>query len=55
MIKDLDRLHKKIMLCCVIINCILLPFIILDLILEYQQCKETSKLYQVVYVDEGRV
>lgn len=53
--KDLNRLHKKIMLCCVIINCILLPFIIWDLILKYQQYKETSKSYQVVYVDEGRV
>lgn len=53
--KNLDRLRKKIMLCCVIINCILLPFIIWDLILEYQQYKETSKSEQVVYVDEGRV
>ena len=52
--KDLDRLHKKIMLWCVIINCILLPFIIWDLILKYQQYKETSTSYQIVHVDEGR-
>ena len=55
MMKDLKRLHKKFMIYCIVMNCILLPLIIWDLILEYQQYKETSKLEQVVYVDEGRI
>jgi hypothetical protein len=53
--KDLKRLHKKFMIYCIVMNCILLPLIIWDLISKYQQYKETSKSYQIVHVDEGRV
>lgn len=53
--KDLDRLHKKFIIYCIVMICILLPLTIWDLILKYQQYKETSKSYQIVYVDEGRV